>query len=135
MDNAPSCLRRPKQHDTREVVIIIRVQYGGEAPPPPPNPPHIPILMQERRVATPSRGRSRSPRSGRRPHLRGRPHQLRKSRRAKCALHWHSPEQKMPVFVSTGLGHCLSQLSQTISLLRREGEGEAQYASGHGPHT
>jgi len=41
---------------------------------------------------------------------------LRKSRRAKCALHWHSPEQKMPIFVSTGLGHCLSQLSQTISL-------------------
>lgn len=41
---------------------------------------------------------------------------MRKSRRAKCALHWHSPEQKIPIFVSTGLGHCLSQLSHTISL-------------------
>jgi len=50
------------------------------------------------------------------PSCGGENHHLRKSRRAKCALHWHSPEQKMPIFVSTGLGHCLSQLSQTISL-------------------
>ena len=41
---------------------------------------------------------------------------MRKSRLLKCALHWHSPEQKMPIFVSTGLGHCRSQLSHTISL-------------------
>jgi len=35
------------------------------------------------------------------PSCGGENHHLRKSRRAKCALHWHSPEQKMPIFVST----------------------------------
>ena len=48
---------------------------------------------------------------------------MRKSRRAKCALHWHSPEQKMPIFVSTGLGHCLVRVRVRVRVGSGSGLG------------
>ena len=133
MDNTlmPHALPRPTVNGTHEKSIIIRAQ--GRSPTPQPSPSLCACMQCVWRtlrgsvasssttyftysVAIRAGVTSQRTGSGRRPHLRGKPHHLRKSRRAKCALHWHSPEQKMPILVSTGLGHCRSQLSHTISL-------------------
>ena len=68
--------------------------------------PHPPCACMQwpLRVAHPPRVRPAGVKSLQRPPSPlggGENHHLRKSRRAKCALHWHSPEQKIPIFVST----------------------------------
>ena len=72
-------------------------------PPPPPDSPCACMQCEWRTL----RGVGPEPRGGDScsgcpsPLAGEKNHHLRKSRRAKCALHWHSPEQKMPIFVST----------------------------------